>query len=146
MTSNAENPCLARGCAGACCTDMTFDHMSPAQMDLIKNDDTPVVEVPDVMTSGFYQMVGRRRQRGGEPPKTTKLYFSPDKSGGNTVLLVGPCVNLQNDGSCGIYDKRPPQCRTFEVGSPVCDATRRGSPKGGTLFIGNIQKRPGMKG
>ncbi|MFC2115961.1 YkgJ family cysteine cluster protein [Bacteroidota bacterium] len=36
-----------------------------------------------------------------------------------------PCVHLQEDFSCGIYDQRPQVCRDFQAEELVCGSTRQ---------------------
>ena len=36
------------------------------------------------------------------------------------VELETPCIQLQKDGTCGVYDQRPFVCRGYPLGGPGC--------------------------
>ncbi len=121
---NERNPCVESGCKGACCADIRFTFMSVDDLKKITPDGTRVVEVPEENLLSFSRRVRSRRQRHEPPGSETTVYFSTLGYGRNSVLLDGPCPNLQPDNSCGIYDARPPQCRNFDFGSPSCNTAR----------------------
>jgi Fe-S-cluster containining protein len=39
-------------------------------------------------------------------------------------MVVGACYNLNDDGTCSVYESRPSACRDFAAGSEGCKDVR----------------------
>jgi Fe-S-cluster containining protein len=140
MASEVKNPCAAMGCS-ACCRDMTFDYASDKTRRTLTPPGTTVVEVAEEKE---LKSEAARVKRRSADDTIVFVHRRYNGIGINTIKIVGPCPNLQNDGSCGVYVNRPASCEKFQFNGGECFNMRKPSKPGGEVFFPTIQRRPGM--
>ncbi len=115
------NACTESGCMGWCCNNILFLNITHSTLSVLApSTTTNQVEVPREELSDKYE---RRNRKRGDAEHT--VYFSTNANGTIDASLDGDCPNKQTDGSCGIYNRRPEPCVTFEFGSKPCNDIRK---------------------
>jgi Fe-S-cluster containining protein len=147
MSKNPENLCIESGCRGGCCQNMVMRQVSSSNLRLFTGNGVQRVEE---ISSKSVRAYIRLRDRMRRSPRDTDsdhhgVYYAKEtarRSSLFTLVLLGPCPNLAQDGSCNIYPSRPEQCRDFKFGGENCNDIRK--IEGLPIITTTIRRRPGL--
>lgn len=119
MESYENSPC--NGCEAGCCKNM-YGFLTNEELVQMQSTNTIfIVELEEFMN------IQRILVRGKATTQGIYAYKSNNDCEGYSIIIAGPCENINSDGSCNIYNKRPLMCQEFDVGSRECNFIKHGN-------------------
>lgn len=115
---NKENRCIAAGCSGSCCRNISLK-LNPEEYDLWSDG----VVIRDLKVRSVAREEGLRELLGEYPRIVYREHASESSQMDVKVFVYGDCPHLVHD-ECDIYVNRPEACKEFERGSKACVSMR----------------------
>lgn len=123
-----RNICVESGCRAACCGNKFFPVVTNEDFVTLTPPGTRVIDVDDsvALSEKVDDVV---RQSNSWDGQDTTVYFTKLNPQSSSVVIDGPCPNLnQETYDCNVRargDQVPRQCDNFAVNSPDCNDDRQ---------------------